>query len=377
MLLEIKKNKKLKNNYKKYSVLKCDQCGFIYEKPHQSYHDEPNKLNYCSKQCISNANKKGGVNEEKIKSSVKSRYGSEYYVNSEKSKIINKQKYGSEYYLNSPLYIKNNIDKYGVDFVTKTKEHKEKIKNSCFEKYGVTSVNKLNCIKEKIKQTNINKFGTEFAFQNEEIKVKIKNALNKKYGVSTPIHSKEIMQKIKDTNTKKYGTEYAFQSEIIKSKILQSNIEKYGVAYPMQNEEVLKKSHQTKKKTGAYKKHTSNVEDRLFEFLKTKYGKENVEQGKSLNKWIMDIYIKSLDLYINLDGEYWHGLDRPIEVIKASETKRDNLIYKVYLRGINLRQFFKENNMKLVIITDKEYIYAEKQCQIDELIIKKIMSLDI
>jgi hypothetical protein len=48
-------------------------------------------------------------------------------------------------------------------------------------------------------------------------------------------------------------------------------------------------------------------------------------------KWNVDFYIPSIDTYVQLDGVYWHGLDRPVEVIKESkESKsvRDQAIYK-------------------------------------------------
>ena len=52
---------------------------------------------------------------------------------------------------------------------------------------------------------------------------------------------------------------------------------------------------------------------------------------------------------------YWHGLDRPIEEIKKFKSKQDVTIYGSYLRDIKQDEYFKENNLRLIRITDTMY----------------------
>jgi hypothetical protein len=39
----------------------------------------------------------------------------------------------------------------------------------------------------------------------------------------------------------------------------------------------------------------------------------------STQDWPVDFYVKSINTYIQYDSEYWHGLDRSIDVMMASQ----------------------------------------------------------
>lgn len=70
--------------------------------------------------------------------------------------------------------------------------------------------------------------------------------------------------------------------------------------------------------------------------------------------WAIDFYIKSIDVYIQYNGSYYHGLDRPIEIIKSSSKEIDQNIYQTYLRDIERLEYFKNNNKKFLVLTDKD-----------------------
>jgi hypothetical protein len=61
---------------------------------------------------------------------------------------------------------------------------------------------------------------------------------------------------------------------------------------------------------------------------------------------------RSIDTYVQLDGVYWHGLDRPIELIAEHRTKRDVQIHKKWATDREQDAWFAERGMKLVRITD-------------------------
>jgi hypothetical protein len=55
------------------------------------------------------------------------------------------------------------------------------------------------------------------------------------------------------------------------------------------------------------KKFQSKVERRCLEYIKINID-ENINYQKRYNNWMIDFYSPKLDLYIQMDGVYWHGL---------------------------------------------------------------------
>jgi very-short-patch-repair endonuclease len=116
----------------------------------------------------------------------------------------------------------------------------------------------------------------------------------------------------------------------------------------MQLKEVQKKCHQTKKANGSYGK--SKMEDQVFEILVELF--ENVIRQEPINGWAIDFFLPDLDLYIQFDGNYYHGLDRPIEKIMEFKTVTDKMIYRTRLKDQEQNKWFSENNIKLLRLTE-------------------------
>jgi len=214
--------------------------------------------------------------------------------------------------------------------------------------------------REKAEQTYIERYGVPFGklATLDDIKQKIVVTTLKNYGVSNVLklqstieahrtvcreNGNEINQKRVNTCLEKYGVPVAMQAEEVKSKI--------------DYHEIAQKSHDTMKRNGTFKK--SGPENKLYELLCEKFGNDNVERQTKVNGWAIDFYIKTIDLYIQLDGVYWHGLDRPIEDIKKFEHKRDSVIYTTYMRDIEQVMWFKENNKRLVRGNSVEEIFIK------------------
>lgn len=123
---------------------------------------------------------------------------------------------------------------------------------------------------------------------------------------------------------------------------------------PGNTPEACAKRHQTMKTNGTYGK--SSVEDVLYVYLCDKYGAEHVVRNALVNdRWPIDFYVKSIDTYIQLDGVYWHGLDRPIDVISEHKTKRDAQIHKKWLTDREQDQWFRERQLNLIRLTDVQF----------------------
>jgi hypothetical protein len=107
------------------------------------------------------------------------------------------------------------------------------------------------------------------------------------------------------------------------------------------------------KLSGTYRK--SKSEDQCYDLLCECFGADDVERQVRINdRWAIDFYIKSIDtyVYVQFDGVYWHGLDRPIELIAEHRTKRDVQIHKKWATDREQDAWFSERGMKLIRISD-------------------------
>lgn len=74
-----------------------------------------------------------------------------------------------------------------------------------------------------------------------------------------------------------------------------------------------------------------------------------------INDKCVDFYVPSIDTYVQFDGVYWHGLDRPIDIIAEGRTARDVQIYKKWLSDREQDAWFLAQGMRLARFTDAEY----------------------
>src|SRR3990167_7387115 len=111
------------------------------------------------------------------------------------------------------------------------------------------------------------------------------------------------------------------------------------------------KRHETMVRNGSY--FSSRPEERCYELLCEKFGAGDVERQVWVNRWPIDFYVKSIDTYVQEDGVYLHGLDRPIEVIAERRTEKDRQIHEKWLTDRRQNAWFVKNGKRLVRITDK------------------------
>ena len=205
--------------------------------------------------------------------------------------------------------------KYGVDNPAKSKEIYEKIKHTNLQKYGVDNPAKAKSIKEKIHNT----ISSRTQEQKDSIKTKIKNTMLERYGVTNNLHIPEVEQKIKQKYQEKYGVDYGLSSSVVRDKIRNTSLLKYGVDNPakaeeirekqsllMLNPEIQKKINDTKKLRKTY--NTSKVEQQFKQYLE-QYYKDDFEYQYRSNDYPFncDFYIKSLNLFIEIQASWVHG----------------------------------------------------------------------
>ena len=84
------------------------------------------------------------------------------------------------------------------------------------------------------------------------------------------------------------------------------------------------------------------------------FGDGKVKRQMRMGRWTVDFYVEGIDTYVELDGEYWHGLDRPLDVIALCTTRTDRKILGTHHSDRMQDEWFRDNALRLIRITDKE-----------------------
>lgn len=139
--------------------------------------------------------------------------------------------------------------------------------------------------------------------------------------------SKELLEKSVQTNIMKYGAENAMQNDDIKKKLAVTNNAKYGGDSPFCSKQVRDKASESKlshvrdsmnefQRTGVVSKAVfkqSPSEMIVFYELIGRFGKKDVYYQYGIHPYdarypfSCDFYIKSLDLFIEINAHYSHG----------------------------------------------------------------------
>ena len=226
------------------------------------------------------------------------------------------------------LKLERDVNLIKEDNITGTKE-------AVLKKYGVEYSTLLTSMKEKSRKTNLKRLGVEYPTQNEYVKNKVKNTVKRKYGVNNVFQSQEIKNKIRKTVKDKYGTEYATQNLEVKQKILDTTKEK-----------------------GSFE--VSDEEANFFLYLKELDPQTEPQILNPITKSTIDFYLPNYNLWIQYDGDYWHGKikgkkNTPREVKIRETIKRDkkqNLLIPNLVRFSSgeIKDAFNKGNLKELII---------------------------
>lgn len=170
-----------------------------------------------------------------------------------------------------------------------------------------------------------------------ETRMKLEKSCLEKYGTKNPAQAKSVQDKMKQTCLERYGVENAFASEEKKQKIRATNLERYGVDNPRKSEEVKKKQKETLLKRygitcgyhhcGDY--HRSKGEIEVYKFVKELFADARCTDRKAISPMELDIFIPSINVGIEYDGDYWHSFPEMIE----RDKKKNELCLS---RGIRL-----------------------------------------
>ena len=245
---------------------------------------------------------------------------------------------------------KTNLKRYGDP----NYNNPEQYKKTCLEKYGVDNYFKDG---ERMKQIYLNKFG-----------------------VSNPNKLPEVIAKREKTNLERYGVREVTLSEEFQEKVKQSNIKRYGVPYQMQRPEIKEKynfklnsekAFQTKLKNGTA--NTSKPEIEMKKFLIELFGENNIlcQYKTDLYPYHCDFYIKTLNMYIELNLYFTHG-GHPFDSTNKDDLnkleiwKQKSQNSKFYLNAINVWTCLDVEKIKVAKNNNLNYVMIYNMKQYEE-----------
>ena len=184
-----------------------------------------------------------------------------------------------------------------------------------------------------------------------------------KYGVDSPAKDRDVLARMRATNMARHGG-WPQQNSDIAAKRVATCIERYGVAHACclpstkanaNSVAACQKRHETMKRNGTYGR--SRHEDAFYGALCERFGVDDVTRQVKIDgtRWAIDFYVKSIDTYVQFDGAYWHGLDRPSDMIVRSSSPRDVAILRKPETDRMQDSWFATRGMRLVRVKDDDY----------------------
>ena len=372
--MQLKQQKTIKTNLEKYGVTNTYQIPVVAAKAQKAWKDNEQEI------------------RKKMQQTSLERHGDPFYHNQEQANKTRLEKYGVINFFqikeihekalernHSPEVLEKKRqtcqERFGTDTPLESKEVWEKINKTVKEKYGVDYITQNSEIQNKIKQTNLEKYGETSYTKTEEYKERVRQTNLEKYGYESPSQSPEVKEKAKNTNLQRYGVDNYTKTAEYLQKTKTTNLEKYGVEFANQSEQIKLKVFETKQKNHSF--NSSKQEDLFYEELLKIFNKEDVFKQYNTKKYensdrypfACDFYIKSLDLFIELNLMWTHGNHRfnennqeDINILttwreqaKTSEFYK-NAIDVWTIRDIKKFEIAEKNNLNYVTLYNKEDI---------------------
>lgn len=223
---------------------------------------------------------------------------------------------------------------------------------------------------------NIERYGVAYGGQVKGAAEKMVATRLERYGTAAPVHEhEEISAKFKASMLDRHGVDSPLKSPVLRKKQSRTCKERYGVENTLSKGSKFR-CHEDHVKGGQHgyraliKKHgdvmLSKPEALMAQLLCDSYGSNAVKQQVPVKHsepkhWLIDFYVKSIDTYIEVDGVFWHGLDRPYEQLHPqARTKYD--------RDRVQDAWFAGNGKKLVRVTDQQLIQCQKKSDFSDIL---------
>ena len=213
--------------------------------------------------------------QDKMKSTCKEKYGTDYSFQAEQTKAkikqTNRKRYGVD------CYLQTNECRKIIAKVTSSDEVKTKIKLSNLVRYGVEYSTQSANMKNKSRKTKLDRYGSA-VYNNVD---KAKETCMSKYGVSNPAKTKQVQDKMKATCLERYGVDNIWKDRDSRIQAIKK-MYKHG--------------------------HRSSFEDLLAQYFDDNHIKYKTEYNKDIRyPYFCDFYLPDFDLFIEINGYWTHG----------------------------------------------------------------------
>lgn len=311
--------------------LECKKHGVFSITP--QYHLQKGYCPVCAKE-----KQKQPKTEEQLKKrkeTMLKKYGATTFAGSEKAKELHKQGKGPWVKEARQKAANTMVDRFGTKTWAESdigRKHVSDVRQSEEVRVKMSEAAKSEIAQKHYKETSKKNWGSNHWTQSEEGRNHLKRIFNtpeEKLARSKRMLSKEVREKIEATSMKRYGTPYYWQSEegrkrlkvLLNSeevieKTKQTCLERYGSEcwqsseygkLVLNSDEVRQKAIDTKKRNGTI--NDSQPERDLYQMLIDKFGEADIEcQYRSERySYKCDFYIKSKDVFIELNAYWMHG----------------------------------------------------------------------
>jgi hypothetical protein len=221
------------------------------------------------------------------------------------------EKYGSAGYNNRDKAKQTCIETYGVENVFQREEIKSKSEQTKLERYN--NAHFVN--PEKNLQTKIDRYGSiEEAYRQRNLKSA--EIFMERYGVENAALAEEVKNKIINTQKINWASKSEEEKQTIADKISKANKgrtvwnkgKKVGPVPEVKKAEILAKQYETKKNNNSF--NSSSSEESFYTRLLALFAEDDIIKQYSTDPrypFNCDFYIKSLDLFIELNFNWTHG----------------------------------------------------------------------
>lgn len=217
------------------------------------------------------------------------------------------------------------------------------------------------------KQTKLDRYGVGHSSQVPGATEKMIVTRVKRTGAAGPAAKvSSSNRRWRETMVVRHGVEHPSKSGDIKEKKRLTYQERYGVDNPFCVGSPFRSDHDALSEAGqrGYRSTTrqsngwmlSKPEKLLVEFLRSRYKDVRqqvpVEHG-TRKPWLIDAYVSDTQTYVELDGMFWHGLDKPYERLHLRGRA-------AYDRDRAQDEWFRAEGHRLVRVTDEEVLMCQE-----------------
>lgn len=211
----------------------------------------------------------------------------------------------------------------------------------------------------------------------------------RRYGSVRYLDSDEGKKKIieiKSTPEYRRKLHDIISSDAVQDKMKQTSLLRYGTPFPAQTKFVQDKIYLSKKKNHTV--NSSKSEITMYDLLTSRFGKDDViHQYKHDERYpfICDFYIKSLDLFIELNAHWTHGhcwfdsCSENLVILKNWQIKANNSTYfrsaieTWTIRDLKKRNTAIENKLNYLVFWDNDLSDFKNWIKSDPLVLNNIL----